>query len=284
LEPRVSVIIPTYNHETYLAQAVDSALGQTFQSREVIVVDDGSTDRTPAILAGYGTAIRAVRKPNGGTSSALNAGIRLAGGEWVAWLSADDFWEPQKLERQLEFAVANPHCAVIYTDWHMIDGAGTITATIRHPHFATQEALIAQLFQGCCINGSTTLVRRVCFDHAGLFDEQLPQAHDWDMWLRLARDYRFGHLAEPLIRYRWHGANMSAGSDAPMYTEPVLAKARAYYGLDVPASADPGAPANPVAAAPPPPTRHKRWLEQAKEQQQRSRAVWRPSQKPGRGR
>lgn len=232
--PRITVVIPTYNHQAYLAEAVESALHQTYTDREVLVVDDGSTDRTPEILERYGRAIRVIRKANGGTPSTLNAGILGAQGEWVAWLSSDDAFLPDKLARQMEYVKQHPTCGVVYTDWFVVDGKGQVTDQLASPTFPTRKSLIAGLFVGCVINGSTTLVRRKCFEKAGLFDEQLPQAHDWDMWLRLARDYPFGHVPLPLLRYRWHGANMSAGPDALAYNEKVLAKAIAYYGKEAP--------------------------------------------------
>lgn len=232
--PKVTVVIPAYNAARYLAEAVESALNQTYADREVLVVDDGSGDRTPFLLERYGNAIRVIRKPNGGAPSALNEGIRRARGEWIAWLSADDAFLPQKLEKQMAYAGAHPECALIYTNWFVVDARGRTVSHIASPAFRTRDQQISALLRGCVINGSTTLVRREVYLRTGLFDESLPQAHDWDMWLRLARDYRFGHVAEPLLRYRWHGENMSARPDALAYNERVLEKARAYLGQRVP--------------------------------------------------
>lgn len=232
--PKVTVVIPTYNAARYLAEAVESALNQTYADREVLVVDDGSTDRTPFLLEQYGSAIRTIRKPNGGTPSALNEGIRQARGEWIAWLSADDAFLPEKLAKQMAYAEAHPECALIYTNWFVVDGRGKTVSHLASPTFRSRADQVEKLLRGCVINGSTTLVRREVYLRAGLFDESLPQAHDWDMWLRLARDYRFGHVAEPLVRYRWHGENMSARPDALAYNERVLQKARAHLGLHPP--------------------------------------------------
>ncbi|MFZ5823279.1 MAG: glycosyltransferase [Bacillota bacterium] len=231
---RVTILIPTYNHQRYLAEAVESALHQTYTDREVVVVDDGSTDRTPEILARYGRAIRVIRTENGGTPSALNTGIGAARGEWIAWLSSDDAFLPDKLARQLALAAEQPALSVIYTDWYVVDGAGRVTDQLGTPPYRTRRQLIRGLFAGCVINGSTTLVRREALDRIGRFDERLKQAHDWDLWLRLARDHEFGHVRAPLVRYRWHGENMSAGPDALDYNEWVLQKARAFYGEEAP--------------------------------------------------
>lgn len=233
--PHVTILIPTFNHQAYLTEAVESALRQTYRDREILVVDDGSTDRCPDILANFGDTIRVIRKENGGAPSALNTGLRQAKGEWVAWLSSDDAFEPAKLDHQVAFAEAHPECAVIYADWYVVDVQGKITDKLTSPDFRTQKRLVAGLVRGCVINGSTTLVRMKAFEHVGLFDETLLQAHDWDMWLRLARDFPFGHVALPLVRYRWHGQNMSARPDALAYNERVLEKARAYYGSQFPA-------------------------------------------------
>ncbi|MFB5084288.1 glycosyltransferase [Symbiobacterium thermophilum] len=227
-DPKVTVVIPAYNAARYLAEAVESALNQTYSNLEVLVVDDGSTDRTPFLLERYGRAIRTIRKRNGGTPSALNEGIRQARGEWIAWLSADDAFLPEKLAKQMAYAEAHPECALIYTNWFVVDGRGKTVSHLASPTFRSRADQVEKLLRGCVINGSTTLVRRDVYLRAGLFDESLPQAHDWDMWLRLARDYRFGHVAEPLLRYRWHGENLSARPDALAYNDRVLAKARAY--------------------------------------------------------
>lgn len=233
-DPKVTVVIPAYNAARYLAEAVESALNQTYSDLEVLVVDDGSTDRTPFLLERYGRAIRTIRKRNGGTPSALNEGIRQARGEWIAWLSADDAFLPEKLAKQMAYADAHPECALIYTNWFVVDARGEKISYLISPTFRTQSEQITALLRGCVINGSTTLVRKEAYVSAGLFDESLPQAHDWDMWLRLARDFRFGHVAEPLLRYRWHGENMSARPDALAYNDRVLAKARAYLGQHLP--------------------------------------------------
>src|SRR5256885_13277506 len=106
--PTVSVVMPVYNGGPFLRQSLDSILAQSYPDFEVIVVDDGSTDDTPQILASYGSRIRTYRKPNGGGASAINYGIGQAHGEWIAWLSADDLWEPTNLERQVAAIMEEP--------------------------------------------------------------------------------------------------------------------------------------------------------------------------------
>ncbi len=226
----VSVVIPAYNYGRYVVDAVESAFAQTHAPLEVIVVDDGSTDDTRERLRPYASRIRLVHQENRGAAAALNRGIQLAQGEWIAWLSADDAFLPTKLEDQLAHAQRHPEDRLIYTDWCSVDAQGRVTQMYRLPSLPRRE-LVSFLFRYCAINGSTTLIRRECFQTHGLFAEDLRQAHDWDMWLRLARDYPFGHVPKVLLRYRWHGANLSAQADALAYNPEVLRRARVWYGI-----------------------------------------------------
>ncbi|MGE5529348.1 MAG: glycosyltransferase family 2 protein [Patescibacteria group bacterium] len=228
--PLVSVVIPVYNQAAYVGEAVQSALNQTLTDREVIVVNDGSTDGTAAVLAGFGERIRVFHKPNGGTSSALNLGISQATGRYVAWLSADDVFLPEKLHLQVNAMMHHPRAGLCYTDWYIIDGAGCITGQSGSPTFAGREAVVGGLLQGCCINGSTVLMLRSALARVGPFNEAYRQAHDYDMWLRFALYYEFVHVARPLLKYRWHGANLSLQADALAYNAEIIAKARQMHG------------------------------------------------------
>ena len=119
--PRVSVVIPTYNCEQFLDRTIDSALRQTYQDFEIIVVDDGSTDGTQSLVAGYGKAVRYVYQPNQGASAARNTALSQASGEFIAYLDADDLWLPEKLARQVEFLDAHPACGFVHTEVSVID-------------------------------------------------------------------------------------------------------------------------------------------------------------------
>ncbi|MBX6377399.1 MAG: glycosyltransferase [Clostridia bacterium] len=225
--PRVSVVIPVYNHEEFVAEAVGSALNQTYRDLEVIVVDDGSTDGTPAKVAAFADRIRSFRKANGGTASALNLGIREARGELIAWLSSDDVFLPEKIDLQVRYLDAHPHVGLCYTDFYVIDARGAVTGEVRCTSLPNREAWTrALLSQGCLINGSTTLIRRNLLAEVGGFDESLPQAHDLDLWIRLSLRTEFGHIPQSLVKYRWHHKNLSRGPDALAYTPRVLEKAR----------------------------------------------------------
>lgn len=228
--PSISVIIPVYNQAEFVAEAVESALRQSFADREVIVVNDGSTDGTAERLAAFGSRIRLVTKLHGGTAGALNLGISHSWSKYIAWLSADDIFLPNKLALQVQAMESQPEAALCYTDWYVVDKAGRITAQVGSPTLRTREEAVEALFQGCCINGSTTLIRRSALERVGYFDEAYRQAHDYDLWLRLARYYRFVHVPRPLIKYRWHDRNLSKEPDALAYNAEILAKARILHG------------------------------------------------------
>jgi glycosyltransferase involved in cell wall biosynthesis len=206
----VSAIIPVYNQDRYLAAAIHSVLAQTCRDFEVIVVDDGSTDRTPEVIASYGDRIRAYRKANGGVATALNHGIRQARGDAVGWLSSDDLWEPSKLERQLEVLASRPEVGLVYTDVWVIDAADRVLRRTSSPVQETGRRFVRSLLRHCFVNGTSVLVRRSVFDAVGLFDERIQIATDYDMWLRIAQaGYEFVHIPEPLARYRVHPAQDS---------------------------------------------------------------------------
>ncbi len=207
--PEVSVVIPTYNQPRYLRQAIDSALAQTYRDFEVIVVDDGSTDDTPDVVASYGERIRGLRKPNGGTASALNAGIRVAQGRWIGYLGHDDMWEPAKLERQMAAIRAHPQAALIYTDVVTVNAEGQPLSVTEYPCPPDRPGQLSQLLRTCYINANTVLVRRDVLSELGLFDETDPMTSDYDLWLRIAQRYDLLHVPEPLILYRAHLAQLS---------------------------------------------------------------------------
>jgi glycosyltransferase involved in cell wall biosynthesis len=203
------VVVPVYNQERYVAECVASALDQTFADREVVVVDDGSTDRTPEILAAFGDRIRYVRQENRGAAAALNHGVRLARGEYVAWLSSDDVYLPRKLERQVALLDADPAVDLVYTDFCEIDGEGRLLREIRSPYYADRHEFARRLLWNNFVNGSSVLLRRRAFDAAGGFDESMRLHADGTMWFRLLKNGRFGHVPEMLLKYRWHAGNAS---------------------------------------------------------------------------
>lgn len=208
--PHVSVVIPTFDYGHYLADAVRSALGQTWTAREVIVVDDGSTDHTPEVLRQFSGDIIVIRKQNAGLSAARNTGIAAATGAFIAILDADDVWVPHKLERQLAVFRDHPETGVVSC------AATQVDADLGHirmlPCPANRD--VAQLRRDLALRnvvsgGSAALVRRECFDTVGLFDESLRSSEDWDMWLRIVRRFPIRFVEEPLVAIRVTGDNMS---------------------------------------------------------------------------
>ena len=197
--PRVSVVIPAYNAAWCVGRAIDSVLAQTFRDFELIVVDDGSTDGTAAVLARYDDALRIVSKPNGGMSSARNAGIRAATGDYVAFLDADDRWMPEKLARQVALLDAQPElafCAAVAT---FEDPDGLTVGEWRG--YAGPRAGVSEVFanHGAVAGGASAVVaRRGLVFRLGGFDETLAGAEDTDMWIRLACHGGFACIDEPL--------------------------------------------------------------------------------------
>ncbi len=238
--PLVSVVIPVYNHRRFVRDAVESVDAQTFRDLELVIVDDGSTDGGWGEIQALGPLsmpVRKVRQDHAGTAAALNTAIRQAHGSHIAWLSSDDRFMPDKLAAQVAYLRAHPDVALVYADVYVDDELTGNSYLLRSSAFDDHARMVRELFRFCFINGSTTLVRRSAMDAVGGFDEGLLQAQDWDMWLRLSRDHRFGHIPLPLIRYRWHGGNLSLRDDAFAYHARVLEKARAWYragGLEPP--------------------------------------------------
>ncbi|UFP96580.1 glycosyltransferase [Gloeobacter morelensis] len=201
--PKVSVVIPAFNALRYLPRTVDSALAQSFGDFEVLIVDDESTDGTADWVRTIADRrVRLLEQKNQGAAAARNAGIRQARGEYIAFLDADDLWEPAKLERQVACLDARPEVGVVYTWVRVIDQDGEPTGSLYRP--GDEGRIWPQLVRVNNIYPSAAMVRRQCFERVGLFDLELRFAEDWEMWLRIAADYAFAVLREPLMRYRRH--------------------------------------------------------------------------------
>jgi glycosyltransferase involved in cell wall biosynthesis len=215
--PLVTVIIPVYNGTNYLAEAVESVLAQSLQKLELVVVDDGSTDGTWRLIESFGDRLRGFRKANGGVASALNRGIVEARGRFIAWLSHDDSFLPDKTERQLELMRRSPHVGACYTDYRITDPEGHTLREIRTPWYPRLE-MRRRLFGSSFINGSTMLIDRRCFDELGSFSEELRYTQDVDMWLRILDRYEIGRVAEVLGIQRSH-PEQGSRSEGPHIAE-----------------------------------------------------------------
>lgn len=203
--PTVTVIIPTFNRARYLAQAIESVLGQSFADFQLLVVDDGSTDDTPALLRGFtDPRLRVLRENHRGISAAMNAGLREARGKYVARLDSDDVWCPGLLARGTAFLDASPDVDVVYARARAMAADGTprehyLGLPLRFPGDSLQS-----LAWGDATCNITAIARRACFDTTGPYDETLRTHEDWDMWLRVARNHRFAFLNETLAQFREH--------------------------------------------------------------------------------
>ncbi len=219
-QPLVSIIIPSYNAEKYVREAVDSALAQTHKGTEVVVVDDGSTDNTREVLRPYTEAgrIKYVHQANKGLAGARNAGIESSSGDYVAFLDADDIFLPDKVEEQVGALEANKDYGVCYSDLLHFDNSGKLYHhRYKYPSGEIFEPLLHKQF----INPLTVMARREIFEKYGYFDESLRRSEDWDMWLRLAHaGVKFYFLDKPLAKYRiQNNDNLSATGSEPEMKE-----------------------------------------------------------------
>lgn len=197
----VSIIIPTRNRARWLKKSIRSVLDQTYQDFELIVVDDGSTDKTPEVIKSFkDKRIRYFRQlKSRGAAVARNIGIRKAKGKFIAFNDDDDFWQPMKLEKQIKaFRGASGRVGVIYTGLNRIINEQKKyfpEKWVKKKEGSLQQELFFENF----IDLSATMVRRKCFDEVGLFDEALPRYQDWELWLRISRNYQFQFIDQPLV-------------------------------------------------------------------------------------
>ena len=210
-QPLVSIVIPVYNGSNFVAEAIDSALAQTYPNIEVIVVNDGSTDQgaTTAIARSYGDKIRYFEKPNGGVATALNLGIEEARGTYISWLSHDDLYLPEKVAAQVAYlqSLADRE-VVLYSDYNLVDETGKKIGQTRLDHEMLARAPLYSVLRGS-IHGCSTLVPRDAFQHFGGFDPALATTQDYALWFKMARSIPFLHMPEVLIQSRWHDAQGS---------------------------------------------------------------------------
>jgi len=221
--PQVSVIIPTYNRAWCLREAVDSALGQGFRGFELIVVDDGSSDETPQMLLGYGSALRMLRQDNRGVSAARNAGIAAARGELIAFLDSDDIWLPGKLARQVEFFRRHPEALICQTEELWVKNGCRVNPGRRHRKRGGM--IFEPSLDLCLVSPSAVMLRRGLFDRVGIFDERLPACEDYDLWLRASCRFPVELIETPLIVKRGgHADQLSRAWGLDKYRADSIAK------------------------------------------------------------
>ncbi len=224
----VSVVIPNYNYARYLPEAIESVLAQTHKNVEVIVVDDGSTDDSKAVLASFGDRIRTIFQKNQGVSAARNRGVAESKGDFVAFLDADDAFLPSKLEKQIELFRADEGIGLVHVGTLDIDANGNSLAE----HLDGDEGEVSHEFlrfeQPVILGGGSGLmVRREAFDAVNGFDKRMSTSADWDFGYRVSAKYRVGFVPEILLRYRIHNSNMHSNI-AAMEHDMVLGYSKAF--------------------------------------------------------
>ena len=215
--PSVSVVIPCHNSGIYLAEAIESVLSQTRRDFEVIVVDDGSTDCTPKIVAQYRTRIRYFRQENKGLSSARNLGIQLSRGEYLVFLDADDLLLPNKLELQASYLDQHPEVDVVYSDGYRMlartNGSERQTLYSRSGYLDQDLSDTVKCIESLAIKNAfpvhAATARANSIRAAGGFDETLVALEDWDLWFRVAQKHRFSYLDAIITMYRVNEKSMS---------------------------------------------------------------------------
>lgn len=207
--PFFSVLVPTYNQAQYLGEALDTLICQTDPDWEAVVVDDGSTDATTDVLHAYSARderIRVIRKENGGTASALNAGLGWAQGRWVCWLSSDDLFDLRKLEVHRAWIDAHPSCGFFYSHFRYLDDAtGRVSDPELWRDIPEPQWQVLEMLSSTYIHGNSICVRRDLWTQVGYFDTTLRYGQDYDMWLRLLARGRATFIPERTCVTRVHG-------------------------------------------------------------------------------
>ena len=240
--PRVSVVIPCFNTERYIAATLRAVLAQAGAELEVIVVDDGSTDGSAALVARDFPQVRLVRRTNAGVAAARNTGIEAATSDWVAFCDADDIWLPGKLAAQFAAIQAAPGCRMSYTAWEVWVSAEAEPLPELLQRLASQAQdtqrwagatgwLYPELLLDCVVWTSTVLMQRSLLAETGGFDTGLRIGEDYDLWLRASRLTRIERVAQPLALYRQHPASITRSAPRDNYRGRVVQRALSTWGL-----------------------------------------------------
>ena len=231
--PKVSIVVPIYNGERYLREALDSVFAQTFQDFAVICVDDGSTDKSPDLLREYGSKVTVLQQRNKGACVARNAGARAATAPYIAFLDQDDRWYPRKLEQQVAVLDVEPDVILVLCNSDRMDAEGRLLqvgATLAE-RATMHRSPLGRLIDEDQLLSSAILVRRDAFERAGMYDPELRGFEDFDLCARLKRLGRFKLIEESGMCYRVHAASLShsAGDAVVRSRERFLQNMRELY-------------------------------------------------------
>ena len=195
MSPLVSIIIPTYNRYDLLLEAIESIKNQTYKNFELIIVDDGSIDKTCRLQSDKSVVY--LRQENKGPAAARNSGVKLAQGEWLAFLDSDDLWHREKLQKQVNFIENNLECKIVYTDELWIRKGVRVNKKNIHKKYSGW--IYPHCLKLCIVGASTILIQKKLWNEFEGMDEKMPVAEDYDLWLRLSAKYKFYYLDEQLI-------------------------------------------------------------------------------------
>jgi len=215
--PKVSVIIPTYNRAHLVAETIQSVLAQTYRDYEIIVIDDGSTDNTADIIAGF--PVRYLRQDNQGVSAALNKGIEIARGEYITFLGSDDILLDKALEKGLKVLDEHPEVGFSYGQAYVTDKNGRVYGIMKssvsdHSSVVDGKEIIKEMLSIYNVPIITVMVRRRCLEETGVFNEYIRDfAEDFHLTVRLAKKYSAAYIAEPLAKNRRHLDSLSHNVD-----------------------------------------------------------------------
>ena len=205
----ISVIIPTYNRCDLLKRAINSVIKQTITPKEIIIVDNGSTDQTYQMVSSLFPEINYFIEKKRGVSAARNKGILESKSKWIAFLDSDDAWKPTKLEKQMEYSVFNQDkYRIIHTDETWYRNKKFLNQLKKHKKSGGN--IFKNSLQLCCISPSSVVLKKQIFDDYGLFDENLEVCEDYDMWIRITSKEEVGFLDSPLVlKYGGHSDQLS---------------------------------------------------------------------------
>ena len=215
-EPLVSVIIPNFNYHRFVGKCIESVTAQDYKNIEIIVVDDGSTDKSVEFILGLNTTLRLIQQDNQGVSAARNRGIFEAKGDYIAFLDSDDYWESSKISKQVE-AMEKSDADLVYSGINLVSPDGMSITGVLRPEFKGDCSIHFRKFPARAIillGCSNALVKKSFISKSGLFDVSLSISADWDFFRRYCDIGHVVYIQEPLTFYRQHSGNMSTYSNS----------------------------------------------------------------------